>query len=85
MPYRRFLLVLVPGLAVLVVSFAVLMAFQTLFSALGDLLVARILGGIALGCLVILVVDVLLLVSVLGVLAVRDADEDRGPRDGQRD
>jgi len=75
------LLVLVPGLAVLIVSFAVLMAFQTLFSALGDPLVARILGGIALACLVILVVDVLLLVAVLGVLAVRDADDNRQPRD----
>ncbi len=77
MPYRRCLLVLVAGLTVSIVAFAVLMAFQAIFSALGDVAAARILFGIAIACLILLAVDVLLLVGVLGMLAVRDQNDDR--------
>ena len=71
MPHRRRLLVLVTGLTVLITTFAVLMAFHSLFSALGDAVAARVLFGFAIACLVLLVVDVLLLVGVLGMRASR--------------
>jgi hypothetical protein len=83
--YRRCLLFLVTGLAVLVVAFAVLMAFQMIFFALGDAFAVRILSGIAVACLVLLVVDVLLLVGVLGMQAVQDPYEVRRPPNDQRD
>lgn len=86
MPYRRCPLFLVTGLAILIVALAVLLAFQALFSALGDTLVARVLGGIAIACLVMLVVDVLLLVGVLGMLAVHESEEPfHRPADHQSD
>ena len=47
---------------------------------MGDVATARVLFGFAIACLVLLVVDVLLLVGVLGMRAVRDqSDEGQTP------
>jgi uncharacterized membrane protein len=84
LPHRRIILVLVTALTVLTALVAVVMVFQSLFAALGDLATARVLSGVGIACLVILVVDVLLLVGALGMLAVREREDDnhRGDSNG---
>lgn len=67
---RRVLLVLVFAQFVLLVAFAVLVAGYALAAATNDILGATVLWWIAMGCLIMVVVDVLLLVGVLGVAAL---------------
>ena len=70
---------LLAALAVLTVTCAVLMGFQVLLSSLRDTVAARVLQWIGLGCLVLLIADLLLLV---GALSVRVLEQDRhGPND----
>ena len=71
---RRVLLILVFGLAVLIVVFAVVMAFYALVSALGDTSAAQLLLGIGISCLMLLVADLILLVGCLGINAVAARD-----------
>jgi hypothetical protein len=80
---RRVFTVLVGGLAVLVVAFAVLMAFYLLISALGDAAASRAILWTAVGCLVFLVADLVLLVGALGLQSL--VGEDRGPDRGAGD
>ena len=56
--------ILVVIMAVLIVAIAVLAVFHWLFAALGDESAARTLFGFAVGCLVMLTIDVLLLVGL---------------------
>jgi hypothetical protein len=67
---RRIFAVLVSGLAIFIVAFAVLMAFYALVSALGDSPGALVLLRSAVATLVLLLVDLLLLVGALGLAAV---------------
>ena len=69
---RRYLAVLVGALAFLLVAFAVLMAFHLLVHTLGDSQAARALLWTAVGCLVLLIIDLLLLVIALAVNSLRD-------------
>ncbi len=70
---------LLAALAILTVTCAVLMGFQALLSSLHDSAAARVLQWIGMGCVILLVIDVLLLVSAL---AVRVLEQDRrGPND----
>jgi hypothetical protein len=72
------LLLLVGGLPVLVVAFAVLMAGEALARATQDAAGARVLLWIAMGVLMLLATDVLLLVGALGInaLARREPPEE---------
>jgi len=75
---RRLLATLVFGLPVLVVGFAVIAGAGLLAQGLGDAEGARALYWIAMGALIAMVVDVLLLVGVLGLMALdqfHDRDE----------
>lgn len=64
---RRIVAVLVVALPVLLTTFAVLMAGQLLVGGLGDAAGGAALRGVAVGVLVLLVVDLVLLVGALGV------------------
>ena len=76
---RRLLSTLVLGVPVLVTSFAVISGAALLARGLGDLAGARGLFWAAMGALIALVVDVLLLVGVLGLMALdRFDDRDEG-------
>jgi hypothetical protein len=67
---RRVLLVLVFAQFVLLVAFAVLVGGYALAAATSDTLGATVLWWIAMGCLMLIVADMLLLVGVLGLSAV---------------
>ena len=70
---------LLAALAILTVSCAVLMGFQALLSSLHDAVAARVLQWVGLGCLVLLITDLVLLVAAL---SVRVLEQDRrGPHD----
>lgn len=64
------LVVLVAALPVLIVAFAVLMGGESLARATADAVSARVLFWVAMGALMLLVVDVVLLVGALGINAV---------------
>jgi hypothetical protein len=72
---RRVFAVLVGGLMILIVAVAMLMAFHTLVSALGDEPAARALLWTAVGCLILALTNLVLLVAALGVQALQDHDE----------
>ena len=77
---RRLLTKLVFALPILITSFAVILGAALLAQALGDVAGARGLFWIAIGALIALVIDVLLLVGALGLLALdqrRDQPRDR--------
>ena len=77
---RRLLLVLVFTQFVLLVAFAVLVGGFALANATGDAPGASVLWWIAMGCLILIVTDVLLLVGVLGISAlVNSQPEDQRP------
>ena len=79
---KKLLQVLVVGLPLSIVGFAVLMGGSAIARGLGDDLGARVLAWIAAGILMLGVVDVLLLVTALGLNALadpRDEDRPRGP------
>ena len=65
---------LLAAFAILIVTCVVLMAFQALLGALHDTLAARTLQWIGIGCIILLVTDILLLV---GALSVRALEQDR--------
>ena len=67
---RRVLLVLVFAQFVLLVAFAVLVGGYALAAATSDTPGATVLWWIAMGCLMLIVADVLLLVGVLGISAL---------------
>ena len=73
---KRFLLVLVFALPILVVAFGVLMGGYALAQAMQDLTGARALLWIAVGALLLLVADAVLLVMSLGINAVQDRDRE---------
>ena len=67
---RRLLLILVFSLFVLLVAFAVLVGGYALTAATSDSTGAPVLWWIAMGCLMLIATDVLLLVGVMGVSAL---------------
>jgi hypothetical protein len=73
---RLILAVLVCGLAIFIVAFAVLMAFYALVTALGDTYGAMIVLRTAVGTLVVLLVNLLLLVGALGLAALGKPQQD---------
>lgn len=76
---RRLLATLVFGLPVLVVSFAVIACAALLAQGLGDAAGARGLYWVAVGALLALLIDIVLLVGVLGLLALAEPhDRDEG-------
>jgi Na+-driven multidrug efflux pump len=64
---RKILAVFVISLPVLVTMFAVLMAGYLLAGGIGDVGGQKALGGVAIGVLVLLGVDIVLLVGAMGV------------------
>ncbi len=75
MNLRWQLVILVYGLIVLVVTFAVLCGASQLSAAIGDGQGAALLGRIAAACLILLVIDVLLLVGILSCKALDEVAE----------
>jgi hypothetical protein len=71
---RRVLLILVIAQFVLLVAFAVLVGGYALAAATSDTVGATVLGWTAMGCLMLIVADVLLLVGVLGVSALASSE-----------
>ena len=69
---RRLLAVLVLALPVLVVTFAVLAGASLLAGGLGDSAGAAALKWVAIGALIVLVIDALLLLAVLGIRAAQE-------------
>ena len=78
---RRLLATLVLGLPVLVVGFAVIACAALLAQGLGDVAGARGLFWAAMGTLIALVVDVLLLIGVLGLMALDEPHDQPHDRD----
>jgi len=77
---RKILAVFVIGLPVLVTTFAVLMAGHLLAGGIGDTAGQQALRGVAMGVLVLLGVDVVLLVGAMGVNSLeRSAHRDDSP------
>lgn len=77
--YRRFLLITVSSLPVLVTLAAVLMGSAWLVDALQDRAGARILRGGAGLVVVLLVLDVVLMLGVLGIRAVQELEDEHEP------
>ena len=73
---RQVLAFLVFALPVLVVAFGVLMGGFALAQAAKDLAGAQVLWWVAMGGLMLLAVDVLLLVGALGVNALSQSDRE---------
>lgn len=71
---RRGVLILVLAQFVLLVVFAVLVGGYALTAATQDTAGARVLWWTAMGCLLLIVADVILLVGTLGVAALIDAE-----------
>ncbi len=74
---RRILVLLVYGLPILIVAFAVLMGGGMLAQALGDTVGARVLQWVAVACLMLIVTDLVLLVGALGINSLVKAEEPR--------
>ena len=79
---RRLLLVLVFSQFVLLVALAVAFGGYALASATSDGSGATVLWWLAMGCLMLIVTDAMLLVGVLGISALV-ADESRDEEQGQ--
>ena len=73
---RRYLVVPVLALPVLVVTFAVLAGATFLAAALGDAPGTAALKWVAMSSLIVLVIDAILLLALLGIRAVQE-DEDQ--------
>jgi hypothetical protein len=69
---RAFLATFVFALPILIVTFGVVLAASALANALGDAAGARGLFWVAMGALMLLVVDALLLLVVLGIRALEE-------------
>lgn len=76
---RPLLLVLVYALPILVVALAVLLGAAFVAQSLGDAAGSKALLGVAIGALILLVIDVLLLVGVLGLQALDSEPPSEGP------
>ena len=76
---RSILTMLVFALPLLVVAFSVLMGGSALASATGDLSGAKALRWVAIGVLLLGVVDMVLLVGVLGLNALGRNDDRSDP------
>jgi hypothetical protein len=72
---RWLLTTLVFALPILVLTFGVLAGASSLARGLGDAAGARGLFWIGMMALILIVVDVLLLVGVLGIRAMEEADD----------
>jgi hypothetical protein len=74
---RPLLVALVYSLPILVVAFAVILGAASVAQAMGDAAGGRALSWIAIGALILLAIDVLLLVGALGIRALGpDANDD---------
>ena len=69
------LIMLVYGLIILVVTFAVLCGASQLSAAIGDSQGAALLWRVAAACLILLVIDILLLIGILSVKALDEVDK----------
>ena len=78
---RPLLVALVFSLPILVVTFAVILGAARLAGALGDAPAAKALLWVAMGALIVLVIDVLLLVGALGIQALGPDSPDDEPRE----
>lgn len=81
---RKMLAVFVVALPVLITTFAVLMAGQLLAEGMGDVGGQKVLRGVAIGVLVVVGVDLVLLVGAVGVNSLerpgpRQEPSDRNP------
>ena len=65
------------ALPVLVMTFAVLAGAAMLTAGMGDVAGARALQWIAVGALIVLAIDALLLLAALGIRAVEEEDNRR--------
>jgi hypothetical protein len=74
---RAVVFILVAGLSIFVVAFAVLMAFYALVTGLGDAFAAKALLWTAMACLMLAVTNLLLLVGVLGLQALQRHEDER--------
>jgi hypothetical protein len=75
---RAFLATLLFALPILAVTFGVVLGASALANGLGDAMGSRGLLWVALGALVLMVIDALLLLIVLGIRALEERrDEDR--------
>jgi len=74
MPLRNLLAVLVYGLAISIVAFGVLMGAYGLATATTDAAAAKVLWWIAIGVLMIIVIDAILLLGILGLRAIENDD-----------
>jgi hypothetical protein len=77
---RSVLTILVFSLPILVVSFAALMGGSALARATQDAGAASALQWVAIGLLLLTVVDLVLLVGVLGLKALADDNDRDAPR-----
>jgi hypothetical protein len=71
---RPLLITLVFALPLLVVSFAVVMGGYALAHATGDNAAAGVLWWVAMGCLILVCIDLILLVGILGAKALAPPD-----------
>ena len=78
---RPLLQVLVYALPVLVVAFAVILGAAQLAAAMKDAAGSRALVWVAVGALILLVIDVLLLVGALGLRALDGETRDEEPHE----
>jgi hypothetical protein len=78
---RPLLVALVFSLPILVVTFAVILGAASLAEALGDAAGAKALFWVAMGALIVLVIDVLLLVGALGIQALGPDSQGDEPRE----
>lgn len=78
---RPLLVALVFALPILVVTFAVILGASSLAQSLGDAAAAQALLWVAIGALIVLVIDVLLLVGVLGIQALGPDSQGDEPRE----
>ena len=67
---------LLAALAILTVTCAVLMGFQVLLSSLHDTVAARVLQWIGLGCVILLIADLVLLVGALSIRVLEQDHQD---------
>ncbi len=74
MSSKRVFALLITAAAVLLVAFAVTAGLSLLLFQTSDQMVALILRGVAIGCLIALLIDMICLVLALGIDAVGRSD-----------
>jgi len=73
---RRFLYTLVLALPILIVTFGVVLGASALASGLGDAAGSRGLFWIAIGALLLMIIDAVLLLIVLGIRALEEPPDE---------